>query len=872
MRKITFKCRAIQAVIIILSLIAIISIWPLRLWQTNYQEASGGTICAQSGDVNDSTDVIQIFKAQYDRIDSLDLYVTKLSAGRYLQFSIFDENMTLLYHSYVDMGETKIPGYVNIPLGLDLNVGENYTILAMGLYSTYTVAYEDMGQEVSPYYIASSYHDTGLDGYNIATRYNYSLPLSKSSSLIVMTVIILLCLAACLVTNGFFKRNPEKNKLITYGEAFRFTINSIAAVIFISLLACVFPLKVFDDRPANIILYAVGILITAFFAFYAINYKDNEPKNPPFWVTGPKSVSVKATVLVIAIALSIKFAVDYMNALYEIYHTIATGRIIICLLIVIIMTFSAKELFNTLNLCYLIVGIISGVCYRNLHLMAATEKEYDLHNTILSNNVVICVLAGLIIISFGRLIISHISNKNKAAGKAKMTLSLFGIIVILFAAGIVIFRNTRLWGIELVLVFGAFYIRYFFWEEKKRWLSILSGGLILNFVGSLIYCLLFRYFQGFTSARFSFTFHTVTVTAEYLSVMECVAAVMLLSALMRTPRGNGIKALFKAIWREFILFGFVSAYAIFTMSRTCYLAIGVSCIILMIVIIRQDKSGKRFGYFLRSIAVLIASVVICFPAAFTLQRTIPALVGHPYIFEIEDTDILLRSGNNPDCRQFMSIERFASMFEEKILGMDGFPYNYPEDKYNYDSDGNLKYGENGYPEGVGASADVMETASDDMVAYTKANDVYLSEDNPIEVSTYNDGSNLDELSNGRFTIFRSYLSEMNLTGHDEMGALLPNGEVAVHAHNTYIQVAYDHGVPVGILFVITILGALFAGLMYYIREKKANRSAGVILACVLAFAIAGISEWVFEFNNPMTIALMLSFAPIMFKERIKNEQ
>ena len=354
--------------------------------------------------------------------------------------------------------------------------------------------------------------------------------------------------------------------------------------------------------------------------------------------------------------------------------------------------------------------------------------------------------------------------------------------------------------------------------------------------------------------------------------MECVAAVMLLSALMRTPRGNGIKALFKAIWREFILFGFVSAYAIFTMSRTCYLAIGVSCIILMIVIIRQDKSGKRFGYFLRSIAVLIASVVICFPAAFTLQRTIPALVGHPYIFEIEDTDILLRSGNNPDCRQFMSIERFASMFEEKILGMDGFPYNYPEDKYNYDSDGNLKYGENGYPEGVGASADVMETASDDMVAYTKANDVYLSEDNPIEVSTYNDGSNLDELSNGRFTIFRSYLSEMNLTGHDEMGALLPNGEVAVHAHNTYIQVAYDHGVPVGILFVITILGALFAGLMYYIREKKANRSAGVILACVLAFAIAGISEWVFEFNNPMTIALMLSFAPIMFKERIKNEQ
>ena len=132
-----------------------------------------------------------------------------------------------------------------------------------------------------------------------------------------------------------------------------------------------------------------------------------------------------------------------------------------------------------------------------------------------------------------------------------------------------------------------------------------------------------------------------------------------------------------------------------------------------------------------------------------------------------------------------------------------------------------------------------------------------------EVNEYVDTSNIiDVLSNGRITIFRSYLKELNLSGHDEMGAELPNGEIAVHAHNTYIQVAYDHGVIVGALFILFIIGGIVCGAAYYKREKKEPLA-------LMPFAVAGISEWVFMFSNPMTLALMFAIAPLLFQKKAK---
>ena len=132
---------------------------------------------------------------------------------------------------------------------------------------------------------------------------------------------------------------------------------------------------------------------------------------------------------------------------------------------------------------------------------------------------------------------------------------------------------------------------------------------------------------------------------------------------------------------------------------------------------------------------------------------------------------------------------------------------------------------------------------------------------------YVDAENiLDVISNGRITIFRSYIKNLNLTGHDVMGAELPGGEIAVHAHNTYIQVAYDHGIIVGAVFALVILGAIIAGAAGYLDKKNKEPLKMLVFALAVGFVVAGMTEWVFHLCNPMTIALLLSMAGIAGRE------
>ena len=110
---------------------------------------------------------------------------------------------------------------------------------------------------------------------------------------------------------------------------------------------------------------------------------------------------------------------------------------------------------------------------------------------------------------------------------------------------------------------------------------------------------------------------------------------------------------------------------------------------------------------------------------------------------------------------------------------------------------------------------------------------------------------------------------MNLFGHDEMGAVLPSGEIAVHAHNTYIQVMYDNGILSGIVFLLVMAFAFFGGAAYYIKHRDDVPGAILPFAMTVGFGVAAISEWVFQFSNPMTIALVFSLMPIAFKKNNK---
>ena len=123
-----------------------------------------------------------------------------------------------------------------------------------------------------------------------------------------------------------------------------------------------------------------------------------------------------------------------------------------------------------------------------------------------------------------------------------------------------------------------------------------------------------------------------------------------------------------------------------------------------------------------------------------------------------------------------------------------------------------------------------------------------------------------DYSNGRTAIFRSYFEQLNMTGHDEMGATLPDGEIAVHAHNIYLQVAYDHGIGVGILFVIFGVASFVCAVVFYMKKKETVACAALPMVVILSFAIAGMVEWIFHLSSPGGLVLMLVLTPLLYKE------
>ena len=872
MRHIINRKTAIEVIILLLTLICIMTIWPLRIFADTFEYTAGGNLLDESITVNYEDNAIQKFITRYERLRSVDVYVSEMTEGRYISVGVRNEDHTELIRVMVDTADYQLPGYVNVPMEMDVEPGKEYYLLFEGCRSKYNLAFEDIPE--TPEYVGSLYTRWNeIPGRHIACYYNYKVPMARTRSLMYIGIMAAVAAVLILAESIFFKKYPEKNTLLTVGKTIKYVANPLNAIVFLTLMVMVFPLKIFDLRPLDIIFYELGLIVCAGIGFYAINHNVvKQNVGVSFWQTIEGSDRPKSCLMMFTIAMSLWYACAYMNDLYDIYHTLSERRMVIWLVLTMLLTFTFREAFNIPNLIWLVASVIAGVRYYGLHRLAETEKEYDLHNMALKYGIIIVILGGFVVISLirrGAMLlrkkILHIAEHDAH----RTTITAFGILLLVFMVAIIIFRNTRWWGVALSVTFICLYLRIAGWEGKKNWYKILAGGLMVNFLLSLSFSLLHRYFAGFVSGRFAFIFHTVTVTAEYLALMAAVATVMLVAKIVAMPRKCGVVVLFKSAWKELVLFGWIMSYAIFTVSRTAILAIMVTVFAVILVTVSIHKKQ-----FMRIIGVMAAAAIICFPGAFTLQRIIPTIVAKPTIYLIDDTDVLVRGGADWDSTNFMCVERFAGLFSEKILGKTLGDYHYPVDKNNYDENGNAIYDHYGFPMDQSNEeyyyddqGKKEETSSEDHLlaanGFTRAEAHMLSEDINGYVDTE---SRLDMISNGRITIFKAYAKELNLTGHDEMGAVLPNGEVAVHAHNTYMQVAYDNGIPVGILFMVLLVFAAVLGARIYRKNYKDNPILLLIFAVVIAFSFAGISEWVFQFCNPMTVALMLAFAGLTFKE------
>lgn len=861
---------AVLLVIWLLVILGILSVFPARLWQEDLSSSSSDSPQSTVGPVDGAHDAGAYFTAQYGHLQTLDVWVDSVDTGNSLKFQLFlqgDNNvMSLVAEELTEFPDT-LPGFVSIPVDADMIPGRTYVytlrspqggeeIFKDGRWqaqpdSVFRVGLEGMEYALSqpnavPYQVGF-YNDTSLSGLTTLTRLTYRVPLGKGKSAGVIAALA----AAGLILSGIVlliektgKSSRRLGSTITVRRLLQAVLTPAVLLTAGAGFIMNWPLKLFDSRPLDLGMYLCGCVLLCAWGLFGLWHRQEEEERPET----PLPQAVIRGLLIFSIFMVLYHSIRYINALSDFEHIRSQGWIVLWLCVLIFVMGERKWNLHPVTLLGFAAGAAAGILYYRGALPDPTDRDFEALQIVLKPGAAAIAAAagaaaGTVIMLIDRLRHDGIkggsgteSRKNKAARMITI------VPAVLFLVLAVVFRNGRTWVLILAGMYLMVYLRFHYYRGKDTFLKDLCSALALSFAWSVVYSLLFRYYVAYVWNRFSMQFHTVTVTAYYLAIVAAAALALYFSA-RRKAAGKTFAERAGLMWKEALFLGAVMTYMIMSITRA-----GIAVLLVIVLIALVLYTLPNIKEFAKGAAGLLLILVLCFPVFFTGQRMVPLIVGRPMRYELIEPywDRIVRNVDWNDTR-FMNVEIFIKDFGDRIIGNEAGSAIY--DYYNWHVAQEKKI----------ASADTPLIDGEMRAASLSGapGRVLLNADIIAEESVDTD------ISNGRFALFELYLREMNLTGHDHMGVELESGELAVHAHNVYIQTAFDFGLPAGILFSALLL-VLFVRAALYFRENRLRDSGAVLpLLIITGYMITGMAEWIFQFSNPYTIVLLLSVMPLI---------
>lgn len=838
MNRILNKRQAICGTVWILVVCAALALWPLRLIHEEVRSVSGSEKMEVSEAVNADHVIQQRFIAQYDRLKNIEIYLADMTRGDKFNFVLRDASMQTIMQQVIHIGDMEtIPGYCRIQVNVDTEVGRDYYFQLQGVESEFYVAYADnVGDNANIYISASAYDGVENPQRCVIADYEYEVPLRKGKTLALYAVFLLFGTLVTWSAVAYYGKFPERNTLLTVERAMRFVLNPLIVAVGVFCAAAVGPFHILTTDIYSILFYELGVVLAVAVGLYAVNH-DRTGVASDRTVLKALQGRWQDDLQSVMFAGAIWGCCNYMNALYEIHHTVAYRQVLIFSALALIVTYKKKELFNWGNLIIAVAAAVAGPMYYRSALAALMDKAVlagkaapdELELLALKLTVWAGILAAFVI---GNTLTSLIKRKIRGISVP------YGILVGAFFALLILYRNTRGWPIFLVCVFTLYYLRMAAGVKRTMLLHNIVNGILLHFVVTVGYCLLHRPYMYFRYYRYPFHFHTVTISAVYLALAVCAALIKFMDAYGRKPSLAGT-------YKELAVFGLSAIYLLITLSRTGYLAVLVTAVVVIPTAFFSGKTlpfREKWGRFLRGVGMMALAVIVGFPIVFTAQRALPAAAADIRAHEIEDFPTELVHGRDMDSYYYITVERFIQTFQMKVLGL-------PEEKclnaFLYFSRGN---GESEY------RSPYLENGGKRLLA--SAEDMAAAE--AAEEESY---------TNGRLYIFEQYYERLNRNGHDDMGIMEPDGNYLAHAHNIYLQAAYDHGIFVGGVFLLLGIGTFAQACFYYRRHREDRECALFPLALLILFAVAGLTEWIFHPCCPIACCLLLTMGPMLVDTR-----
>ncbi|MDD2970542.1 MAG: hypothetical protein PHE02_00225 [Lachnospiraceae bacterium] len=840
--------KALLVLIITVCVAIMLSIWPGNVFQTKITNQVVTNTYSETGVVLDENKVLQEFIPSQNRLHSITVMVDSLGSSTGLfKLRLYDAALNVMCETGKRFNES--PGIASYTFHLDQDVvaGQPYYYEFIYNDTTFSVCYatdedsESIGDSGRMYYALQE-----LPESHVIAAYQYEEPLSAKRVIAYDGIIVLIGLLLC----GALVVCTRRGSRICLKEM---TVDQVCHLFGITYLAMgtIHALRLiiiehlFSAYVIENTVLSIGTLLTALAVGYGITrisvtdlwnritFMNKESWHS--WLTG----KLPQYLQVVFWGMAILACVDFVNAGSNYAQGLAIRQMCIFFALAGITMFTGRELCNLWNLIYVIAAGLMVFFYSRSFVGQGEPFQTAVRTALM------WATAGLIFIS---------TSYNLAHRKAaRFNLPLAALTVVFFVL-LLVFRNNNIWEVAIVVPFTLFYIRPKNSQQTEQILGNIANGILFSFVITTLQALLYRPYHYYTMVRYSGVFMTVTVTAVYLGMVFAVALCRYLAKFEKSTK-------FSNVWKELLLMGLACGYEFLSLSRTgmvsCVVVYIATCVVYILCNKKYYKEQKKKLHPVRFLLYALIAVVCCIPITYTASRTIPALVNRPTIYVGEEFQDSIRVGEPVDSFRYITIEKVLGVSNERMLGKTDLNFVTQSGKT---------------VEEVLEEAKDNNTSGDSTMSQSgqdtlTENGVSVDGDKLTYVDDYGDEYTIDnpDYSNGRMDTYKAYLKHLNLTGHPVIGLETEDGHSFVHAHNSFLQMAYDCGIVTGVVFFLLYVILGFRSIWYYSRRKENDRYALLPLAIFATFGISSMVEYVFRPTIPLGFVFLLMIMPLITK-------
>lgn len=836
-----------------IALVLMLLIWPYGIIKSDTTSRSIAEDDRSTGAITWDMPVIQEFVPQHDFIKSIEISLDRNQGesvrGRFY-FKVFDRNLELVKTYEMNIVDLEDKSYTEMPLNVFVESGQTY-------YFRIEVKHEgDIPPKLCYRTLSGAgpmenrtfyYGSQVLEDASASVRYNYKQDLRVSQILVYDSFILLAALFLYSVLKK--KYSGRLDRTICAGVRNRTALTVLGNLFWLGCGYFLMIRKIFGGTGWDMGIYLLAVSCAVFLWSYMVW---RIPWKNPFEGRDVKQVLTNG-IQILCYAVVCISSTYYFNSGSNYGHAIGTRYILIAFGVSLTVYFTRRELFRRILLGYDAAALAAVLLY--LVKVLPGQEKYHLF-----------ILNGLTSALWGMLLLLMLL-RGLRKELPKLSVS-FAAAAGLFFVLLLWFRNTRTWPFTLVIPFTVFYLLKLDKKQTNQLMKNFCNGLILSFAYLAGRSVLFRPYYSHNYARYPLYFDSVAIAAIYELAVFCAAFTKVI-ARMQEWKETGEEKIFRFVWKELVVFGVVVSYLMLSLSRTALLGVAAAAVVTFPVV-EWCVFKDRIKTLLARGLLFVWAVCLTFPVTYTVTRCLPALVSRPYIMDTEVFKGNIVAGEKIDSYRFMNFRRYLDLSADKIMVYI--------DKL-LGTEASEEYEDASYlgTDALLASAFRQESTANGNInnqSVSRAEkELLAAADTQQEIlmasADTSDEEDENEISNGRIDIFMAYLKQLDFKGHESM-VLFEDGEpLYYHAHNSFIQTAYDNGIQTAFMFIVLGIFGFIRSIFIYKRYAKEMPCSIISLIVITGFGVASLTEWVFHPCIVLGFACFFVLKPLLFRLKDK---